>query len=430
MSANNNSTRRWKGLSGALKAARTIFKPKSNISVPQTLPRPPPLQHQPVSQPPIPPNSPFTRPTPRRQDTISAWNWLSTSTKQQFKSYLEGKADWTPLIVLKGDDAKNALKVMQALNDDDHSLWQKWLGLEKDSCQGKLIHLEVKLAQESGELPEFLFVKTDDVTRDAINGGGCADVYQGNLEGSNVALKRLRFFVNMTDDEKRANTAHFAREALMWIHLKHPNVIELYGIDTEWFHGTPCMVMPWVEETNIRSYMAKNQELLTVEQLNVWIIDVANGLTYLHSRGVIHGDLRGANILMENNVAKLTDFGLSVFEGQLSRVYRSNRGGACHWLAPEILKPELFNVISQRPTKQSDVYSFAMVCYEIYASQRPFNEFNDAQVIEKVADKQRPSKPKAMSDDLFNLTEDCWTHFPTERPEISQVVTRLGEYGM
>lgn len=64
---------------------------------------------------------------------------------------------------------------------------------------------------------------------------------------------------------------HFAREALMWIHLKHLNVIQLYGIDTEWFRGTPCMVMPWVEETNIRSYMEKNQELITGDQLNVWV---------------------------------------------------------------------------------------------------------------------------------------------------------------
>lgn len=71
---------------------------------------------------------------------------------------------------------------------------------------------------------------------------------------------------------------------------------------------------------------------------------------------------------MANNIAKLTDFGLSVFEGQLSKVYKSHRGGAYHWLAPEILKPELFNVVTQRPTKKSDVYSFAMVCYEVLRS--------------------------------------------------------------
>ena len=68
---------------------------------------------------------------------------------------------------------------------------------------------------------------------------------------------------------------------------------------------------------------------------------------------------------MVNDVAKVTDFGLAVFQGEMSRVFRSNRGGNHHWLAPEILKPELFNVTSTRPTTRSDVYSFAMVCYEV-----------------------------------------------------------------
>ena len=68
---------------------------------------------------------------------------------------------------------------------------------------------------------------------------------------------------------------------------------------------------------------------------------------------------------MSNGVAKLTDFGLSVFAGAHSNAFNSMRGGVCHWLAPEILKPDLFGKVSVRPTKESDVYSFAMVCCEV-----------------------------------------------------------------
>lgn len=68
---------------------------------------------------------------------------------------------------------------------------------------------------------------------------------------------------------------------------------------------------------------------------------------------------------MMDKVARLTDFGLAVFEGEFSRVYKSHRGGVFHWLAPEILKPDMFHMDSTRPTAQSDVYSFAMVCYEV-----------------------------------------------------------------
>ena len=89
--------------------------------------------------------------------------------------------------------------------NDDESLWQEWLQLEPMFRQDRLIHLEVKLSQESGELPDFLFVQTTDVTRDPVYGGGCADVFKGRLDGYVVALKRLRSFSNMSPEDKKAN---------------------------------------------------------------------------------------------------------------------------------------------------------------------------------------------------------------------------------
>ena len=57
----------------------------------------------------------------------------------------------------------------------------------------------------------------------------------------------------------------------MWIHLKHENVMELCGIDTVWFSGTPCMVMPWAEETNINNYMKKYPNLVDIDHLKLWV---------------------------------------------------------------------------------------------------------------------------------------------------------------
>ena len=57
----------------------------------------------------------------------------------------------------------------------------------------------------------------------------------------------------------------------MWIHLKHENVMELCGIDTMWFSGTPCMVMPWAEETNINNYMKKYPNLVDIDHLKLWV---------------------------------------------------------------------------------------------------------------------------------------------------------------
>ena len=68
---------------------------------------------------------------------------------------------------------------------------------------------------------------------------------------------------------------------------------------------------------------------------------------------------------MIDGIAKLADFGLSVFAGEYSKSFHSLRGGVCAWQAPELVHPELFDKTSIRPTKQSDVYSFAMVCCEV-----------------------------------------------------------------
>lgn len=66
-----------------------------------------------------------------------------------------------------------------------------------------------------------------------------------------------------------------------------------------------------------------------------------------------------------DKIAKLADFGLSVFAGERSRSFHSQRGGVDRWMAPELLDPDL---PSSRPTKMSDVYSFGVLCCEVLIS--------------------------------------------------------------
>lgn len=84
-------------------------------------------------------------------------------------------------------------------------MWEEWLQLPAQYRQDRLIHLEVKLSQESGELPGYLFVQATNVGQHAVFGGGCADVYRGKLDGHVVALKCLRFFTDMSEEDKKTN---------------------------------------------------------------------------------------------------------------------------------------------------------------------------------------------------------------------------------
>ena len=91
------------------------------------------------------------------------------------------------------------------------------------------------------------------------------------------------------------------------------------------------------------------------------------GLAYLHSEGIVHGDLHGGNLLVDSNGSiRLTDFGMAlVSEGTAYNYGSHHGGGATRWTAPELFDPDVFGLDSSRPTFQSDIYSLACVGVEV-----------------------------------------------------------------
>jgi serine/threonine protein kinase len=96
------------------------------------------------------------------------------------------------------------------------------------------------------------------------------------------------------------------------------------------------------------------------------LLEIAQGLVYLHSQDIIHGDLRGANILVDDNWhVRLADFGLAVFASATVATGSSHRGGSARWMSPELLSPQSCGLEKSQRTFASDVYSFACVCIEV-----------------------------------------------------------------
>ncbi|TCD69106.1 hypothetical protein EIP91_008748 [Steccherinum ochraceum] len=304
--------------------------------------------------------------------------------------------------------------------------------------QIQLRRILLRLSMKHQALPGALFLS--DVTcqdTESVGSGGFADVLFGTHREQKVALKRLRVF-QMADPSKRSTMKKsFCRESLLWRNLSHPNILQLLGIEQHLFKGTLCMVSPWMEHGSIRhaidrlKHQPEYQREDLFSRVQQWIIGMAEGLTYLHEEGLVHGDLRGANVLLDSTwTVKLADFGLSVI-ADASATSTSAHGGALRWLAPEIFDPESFNLQTSRPTYASDVYSFATTVIELYTSEAPFGtSFTDVAIMRRVALGRRPERPRfhdgdLMSDELWALLERAWAQEPQDRIPSGEVLETL-----
>ncbi|KAF7336067.1 Kinase-like protein [Mycena sanguinolenta] len=134
------------------------------------------------------------------------------------------------------------------------------------------------------------------------------------------------------------------------------------------------------DSTPHRTRLKFHKEAL-IAGLGTWIawsvLLLVAGLDYLHSMDVVHGDLRGTNILISNEGnASLSDFGLatSIEDADSTTAgvtTSSNRAGSVRWFAPELIDPTRFGCTKFIRTKASDVYAYACVCLELYTRNPP-----------------------------------------------------------
>jgi len=159
-------------------------------------------------------------------------------------------------------------------------------------------------------------------------------------------------------------------------------------------------------------------------------LDIAEGLKYLHSENVIHRDLKGYNILISQSMrACIADFGLATItdSGFATTMTGGAMIGTLRWLAPELFPGAQ---VSRRHTYASDIYAFALVCYEMFSSKLPFEIEDDFKSL--VQRGERPSLPsdessrrRGLTSEMENLIRDCWAQDPTNRPSAEVVAKRL-----
>ncbi|KAJ7353458.1 kinase-like domain-containing protein, partial [Mycena albidolilacea] len=266
-------------------------------------------------------------------------------------SIFNSKFEEAAVLSLEGHSAQSFLDVIQGALDkgfllrEDHSRMAR-----------RIIR---KLSESCDRLPSSLFISGVTGREEYPTfGGGYGDIYRALHNSKPVALKRMRHFLRGAD--LRRLNLKFCREALVWKDLHHPHILPFLGIDRDSFPSALCMVSPWMEHGTVMDYL-ENHGYENVDKL---LYEVAQGLQYLHSRNIVHGDLRGGNILVDEEWnACLADFGLSMFTDATSTM-TTNRGGSPYWMAPELIDPDRFGRAFAR-TPTTDVYAFGCVCLEV-----------------------------------------------------------------
>jgi len=253
--------------------------------------------------------------------------------------------------------------------------------------------------------------------------------YTGTLDnGDNVFVKNYPWIClqqRKTRNNSNAYRPKIAKELQNIEKLEHKNILPVkdYRIHDGYF----SVVSDYVPTGNLIDFINKNE--VDLVQRVKFIKDICAGLLYLNQNGIVHGDLRGKHVLIDDKLQiKLTEYGIAKIQSNVNRNFLSKSNNSVNinyncWTAPELF------LRNQVPTPESDVYSFGMLCYEILSGHQPF-EFRDVRELKEnvCIYKLRPQRYKlnvSCPDWLWNLMSDCWKTESKERKSLDEIMKIL-----
>jgi eukaryotic-like serine/threonine-protein kinase len=248
-----------------------------------------------------------------------------------------------------------------------------------------------------------------------VGAGGMGEVYRAiNLQNRMpVAVKALRIA-----SESDTALVRFRNEAVIQYNLRHPNVAELYEYLEH--QGVPCIVMEFIEGSTLDQWIRETGPLELSRALEI-LAEICDAVSYMHSRGTIHRDIKSENIRINaQGHAKLLDFGIAISRTSPALTKLGHSIGTPEKMAPE-------QHLGLRGDTRSDVWSLGVLLYEMLTGALPFANGNAAGLREDVLavryiplTKRRPEVPKA----VVRMIGSCLRLKPEDRYASSGVMLR------
>jgi TonB family protein len=192
-----------------------------------------------------------------------------------------------------------------------------------------------------------------------IGEGGFGVVYKGR----DPVLQRYVAVKTCSSKDERLRRRFF-REGQIAAGLQHPNITTLHDLGVE--HGIPYLVQEFLDGEDLDRTIARREPLTCLQRLDI-LLQVARGLDYAHLQGVLHRDVKPANIrILPGGAVKIMDFGIAKLLHEVSEVTSQGMTlGTVGYLAPEQLRGEEVD-------RRTDVFAYGVLVYELLTYERPF----------------------------------------------------------
>jgi serine/threonine protein kinase len=251
--------------------------------------------------------------------------------------------------------------------------------------------------------------------------GGSGVVRQVMFRGNFAAMKKP----NMTLTLNARDRAKFVKELEITYAVRHTACVQMLGACVD--AGDMFLLLEWMEGGSLYDALGNHADRPVLPRVRLSIArNVADGLEYLHSCGIVHRDIKSLNILLTSDMrAKVCDFGLATLQTLTSSARATGGGGAAGtypWFAPELFQ-------GAKSNEKSDIYAFGVVLWELLTCDVPFDGLTETQVRGLLEQGKRPEIPQPLPEgfppEFVSLICSCWDQSPELRPTAQQALAAL-----
>ncbi|MFW5640534.1 MAG: protein kinase domain-containing protein, partial [Thermodesulfobacteriota bacterium] len=217
--------------------------------------------------------------------------------------------------------------------------------------------------------------------------GAMGIVYLGQDPRINrtTAIKTFKFTEGFEPEEAEKLKQKFFREAESAGTLSHPNIVTIYDAGDE--HDLAYIAMEFLDGDDFQKY-TKKKNLLPMRKVIEYVADIADALDYAHQKGIVHRDVKPANVMiLKNKVVKITDFGIARITAS-SQTQTGVVKGTPHYMSPE-------QISGKKVDGRSDIFSLGAMLYQLLTGELPFRGDSPAALMHQIMNVRHPDPRKS-----------------------------------